>query len=445
VLQELVSNGTDCRKLFQLQETDTIGEDIYRQLHDMVDETVYTASGFRMIGSAKIMESLCGKKSRDNRCSSCYTSFPSNKWDIGLVYQLWGVFPIRDPNEDDITYKDRRRVQYNQLLQLDKLIPACSVRIVPQPKQEHPGFVCTYDLTASFLVTQHGAQYISPYERKAMSRTKRRFDPAHVEDQPKFESFMQYLQTTSFPATFPYNQMQRNDIKSIQMDARSQKFQMFLCSRFCALKGGEHSGFESYFTLSSDGRTHSLVQGCHNATCQNSRSTVQRINRKRYYHMPPITDAMCRAFFPFHTPPSLVPVLPASLSHAVVPEAVSELTMAAMVANAKSYFPVTTKAMLQQQARGVSDVVYMLRSRLDAFREYRQTHATDPNPHTVVNPVELITEYQSKQGTSNQIFRPIRGRGRGAGTNRHARGGGGRGGQSNQRDSNRDDNNDWEF
>jgi len=66
--------------------------------------------------------------------------------------------------------------------------------------------------------------------------------------------------------------------------------------------------------------------------------------------------------------------------------------------------------------------LHTLRHRLNGFGDYRQSHASHPNPRLIRDPKELLDEYDRKQGSMNQMFAPV-GRGRGRGRGR----GGGRG------------------
>lgn len=431
VLRELMSNGDDCRLLVRLDEHALIGEDVLKQLNTMLDESVYLTNGFRMIGSAKVQASACGKKATANKCYSCKRN---DKFDIGCIYKLMSVFP----STDTIGELSDTRVQlfkhYNG--NQSALIRACSVRVFNQTAT--PGFKCAYDISMYFLATTQGAQTISNDERKMVNRTERLFDVGNKDDKLKYETFLRYLQTTPFPDNFPYNKMTLHDIKSIHLGmTRTQPpqktYMILLHTRFCAIKNDFHSVPKTNFVLSASG---GVRQKCLSQTCNSQPGTA--------YNMPPMPIEMFHVFFPTDAldaycgfvelrdkqsvekrprptssgtdtiiPPLVTPPsTPPETSPTTTPPPTTTQTMDEMLQNMSIYLPSTRSDMPIAVTR---ELTHLLKYQMDVHDDYCRTQSTSVTPRQIFDSRVLVEEYERKQGMNNTMFRSRVGRGGGRG------------------------------
>ncbi len=435
VLRELVSNGVDCRFMFRLDEKELIGEAIYKQLNEMLDESVYINNGFRMIGSAKTTPSFCAskKKNPSDFCSTCHNN---NKFDIGTVYRFYKAFPSNEVSAD-------ARLQLHQRFKtnIQEVIRACSVRIIP-PQSERPGFECKYEISTFLLATTQGAQSISAEHKRALVRTQRLMDPVNRDDLVKYEAILRYFRESSFPDYFPFRKLTLHDIKSIHMNSSSKttatSFTILVNTSFCAMKKTDHSTPKSYFTFHP---TYGMRQKCHSQGCKKD-------SDKDYYQMPSPPFELYRLFFPSDSlrafcgivekkdllerartqevkgSPEEGPETDSSTNGGVGPET---LTTEQMMQNASVYFPPSQNDIsLAKQIATVQEINFTLKNRLEAYASWcRESPHTDPASIELCDPNVLIKKHRQQQGLENNVFRASTFRGRGGGGGRGGRGGGG--------------------
>lgn len=436
VLRELMSNGDDCRMLVQIAKNELIGENVLKQLHVMLDESVYLTNGFRMIGSAKVQANACGRKAQATKCYLCKRN---DKFDIGCIYKLMSVFPSTIAVGEMSPTRVQLFKRYNE--NQGELIRACSVRTPNQTVT--PGFKCAYDISMYFLATTQGAQTISNDERKMVNRTERLFDVGNKDDKLKYETFLRYLQTTPFPENFPFNKMVLHDIKSIHLGmTKSQPpqktYMILLHTRFCAIKNDYHSVPKTNFVLSASG---GVRQKCLSQTCNTAPGTA--------YNMPPMPIEMFHVFFPtdaldaycgfvelrdkqsvekrpraqqsgvdttippLATPPSTPPPTPPPPTHAPTPPPPSTTqTMDEMLQNMSIYLSSTRSDMPIAVTR---ELTHLLKYQMDVHDDYCRTQSTSVTPRQIFDSRVLIEEYERKQGTNNTMFRSRVGRGGGRG------------------------------
>ncbi len=430
VIRELMSNGVDCRFMFRLAEHALIDESVCKQLDEMLDVSVYSTNGFRMIGSAKVVSSLCGKKK--DSCRHCYKRF---KFDTGAIYKFWTAVPGGDNGLENQQARKELSHFYNDIQQL---IRACSVRMIPS-KPETPGFQCAYDISTFLLATRHGAQSLSTEQKRAVVRTQRFIDPANKDDLPKYEAILKYFHETTFPDSFPFAKLTIQDIKSIHVNTSTQiiTFTILMNIPFCAIKKANHATPKSYFVFHPK---NGLRQKCQSETCK---------KQMDFFDMPRPSPELHHVFFP--SDPTVTPLvivqrkdLQATVNALRANEAEcstdKKLTTEQMLRNAASYFQPQNELPLAAQIGAMRKVNTILQDRLHAFTQFCRDvpHMNDgsmssgrANPmfQDICDPSVLIKRHQEQQGTENHVFRApgFRPRGGYQGGGGSGRGGSGRG------------------
>lgn len=410
VIRELMSNGAHCRLMFRLAETDRIDESVCQQLVEILDESVYRTNGFRMIGSAKIAQSLCGKKK--DPCRHCYKR---PKFDIGAVYKFWTAVP---GDKAGIDNQDARRALAQQYTtDIQQLIRACSVRVVP-PKPETPGFQCVYNLSSFLLATPHGAQTLSTELKRTVVQTQRVIDPTNPADRPKYEALLHYFHETTFPDSFPYRRLTLHDIKSIHLKTATQTmtFTILLNTPFCAIKQQNHSTPKSYFVFHP--KT-GLRQKCHSETCKKIMD---------FFDMPRPSMELHHAFFPSDIaalpPPRQLTEVSETDEEGFERKSEAKVTIDEMMRNVAPYFSPSdfpSRHYLEAQVGVMRHVNNILQNRLQCFTQFRrEVPHTNPALENLCDPAVLIKKHEQQQGTANHVFRvpgtrgrSVRGRGRG--------------------------------
>lgn len=418
VIRELMANATDCRFLFRLEENAVIGEAVCKQLDAMLDESVYRTNGFRMIGSAKVTNSLCGKKK--DPCLYCYKRF---KFDIGGVYKFWTALP-------SVAISDTDRIRLNQMYSGDiqRLIRACSVRAISSSSariQETAGFRCTYDLSTFLLATRYGAQSLSTEQKRAVVRTQRFIDPANKDDRLKYDVLLRYFHETTFPDGFPFHRLLFQDIKSIHLHTSTQTptFTILMNVRFCAIKKQDHSTPKSYFVFHPK---HGLRQKCQSETCK---------KEMEFYEMPRPSVELYQLFFPSDC---VVPVSgPGAMATSVATGSANvhqpqlpvvmdrKQTIEQMMKNVGSYFQSQNEMPLRPQIIAMQNANKILHDRLQAFSQFCRDVPHANSSENMFDPTVLTKRYRDQQGTENHVFRApaFRGGGRGGGGGRSRSGG----------------------
>lgn len=404
VLRELISNGQHCRTLCRnLAETDLINEVVYEELDNMLDESVYLSNGFRMIGSSKIVPSLCSRNKKQTPCNVC---FDNDKFDIGLVYSLFGVFPSTEFS-DPLAYKKVRQQLFQHFSDIDQLIRACSVRLLP-PKPERPNFTSCYDISKKDVLIAHktGSICLSNDEKKLVRGCDRMIELTD----PKFDALVRYFRTGGFPRSWPFAQFTRKDIKSIGFSSQYNLFKITLHSFFCVVKKDHHSSAQSGFVLHADPKK-GLRPICWSDICKKA------INRKDYAPLPPVPSDMYQLFFPpdklsqFCGIPQKHP--PPTKENETKEDEKSALTTNEIMENVSSYYSSTSMDLtFEDSTRIMCEIDTLFRNRMQIYETYCRDSSNN-RYEELTDTRTLIEQQKNTQGIATRMFRPSGSTGRG--------------------------------